>query len=490
MIGPIQQREAKLFHYGVDLDKRVRANNPLRAIKKTVDFSFVRQRVAGIYGRDGHPSEDPIVIMKLMLVLFLDDVASERELMRIVPERLDYLWFLDFDLDDEIPNHSVLSKARALWGTEVYEELFMKTVEQCVEAGLVSGSKIHMDGSLVDANASKGSVRSGPAPLIQALRQIYRQQAGKLETPATPDEDSDNGAPCGSAKTASVSSTDPDAAVARKNANDPPRPRYKNHRAVDDQCGVITAIETTPGDVMENEKLIALVDQHESNTGAQVDTVVADAQYGTNENFAACQERQIRSHMKDLRSTFRNDAAKAGIFKQSDFQYEEETGRYRCPAGEHLKRTQTIDRGYQVFRSDPAVCKQCALKAKCMKSENHVRTLKRHIKHEAIERARKQSHSGWARRDRLRRKYRMEGSFADAANHHGFKRARWRGLEKQQIQDLLIATCQNIRILLRYERRRQSAAMVVVVPQAGENAFVLMRSSHPVCVQAGEFTVH
>lgn len=424
--------------------------------------------------------------MKLMLILFLDDVASERELMRIVPERLDYLWFLDFDLDDEIPNHSVLSKARALWGTEVYEELFVKTVRQCVEAGLVSGDKIHMDGSLVDANASKDSVRSGPAPLIEALRQIYRQQAGKLETSA-PDEDGDSGTTGGSAKVASVSSTDPDAAVARKNANDPPRPRYKNHRAVDDQCGVITAIETTPGDVMENEKLIDLVDQHENNTGARVDTVVADAQYGTNENFAACQERQIRSHMKDLRSTFRNDAAKKDIFKQDDFRYEAETGTYVCPAGERLKRTQTIDRGYQIFRSNPAVCKDCALKAKCMKAKNDVRTLKRHIKHDAIERARKESHSGWARRDRLRRKYRMEGSFADAANHHGFKRARWRGLHKQQIQDLLIATCQNIRILLRYERRRQSAAMVVGVPRP-EQVFVVRPIKPPDRVQTPRLT--
>lgn len=238
---------------------------------------------------------------------------------------------------------------------------------------------------------------------------------------------------------------------------------------------------------MENEKLIDLVDQHEGNTGAKVDTVVADAQYGTNDNFAACQDRQIRSHMKDLRSTFRNDAAKTGIFKQSDFQYEEETGTYLCPAGKRLKRTQTIDRGYQIFRSNPAVCEHCSLKSKCMKSKNHVRTLKRHVKHDAIERARKESHSGWARRDRLRRKYRMEGSFADAANHHGFKRARWRGLQRQHVQDLLIATCQNIRILLRYERRRQSAAMVVAVPKP-ENVLVVICPSHPVCVQTGEFT--
>ena len=43
----------------------------------------------------------------------------------------------------------------------------------------------------------------------------------------------------------------------------------------------------------------------------------------------------------------------------------------------------------------------------------------------------------------------MEGSFADAANNHGFKRARWRRLWRQQIQDYLIATVQNVRILLR-----------------------------------------
>ena len=70
-------------------------------------------------------SVDPIIIVKLMLLLFLDDIRSEWELMRIVPLRLDYLWFLGYGLEDEVPNHSVLSKARTRWGAEVFERLFV-----------------------------------------------------------------------------------------------------------------------------------------------------------------------------------------------------------------------------------------------------------------------------------------------------------------------------------------------------------------------------
>jgi transposase len=458
MIGPMQESEPKLFHYGVNLEKRVRSNNPLRAVKAAVDFRFVRSRVADFYGRDGHESEDPIVIMKLMMLLFLDNVSSERELLRIVGERLDYLWFLEFDLDDEIPNHSVLSKARKRWGTEVFEEVFIATVLQCVEAGLVDGKKIHMDGSLIDANASDKSRHKGPAVLIEALRRVYRGEAEKLDEP-----DNEAGGAKGR-KTASVSGTDPDAAVTRKHSKDRAKLRYKNHRAVDDQCGVITAVETTAGDVAENHKLMDLVDQHERNTGFKVRVVVADAQYGTNENFATCQQHQIRSHMKDLRSTLKQDRIRRGIFQQSDFHYDAETETYICPAGERLKRSNSIDRGFYVFLSNAAVCAGCQLRARCMTSKRSIRKLKRHVAHEQIERARAESHSGWGRRDRRRRQHLMEGSFAQATRH-GFKRARWRRLHNQRIQDLLIAACQNIRIFLRNGRLKPAASMAAAENQ-------------------------
>ena len=133
------QPQKDLFSYQIDLDKRVRSDHPLRQIAGTVDFTFVRAAVAGSYGYNGNVSVDPTVVMKMMFLLFYDDVASERELMRIIPERLDYLWFLGYGLDDEIPNHSVLSKARNRWGVEVCEPLVVGSVRHCVETGLVSG---------------------------------------------------------------------------------------------------------------------------------------------------------------------------------------------------------------------------------------------------------------------------------------------------------------------------------------------------------------
>jgi hypothetical protein len=62
----------------------------------------------------------------------------------------------------------------------------------------------------------------------------------------------------------------------------------------------------------------------------------------------------------------------------------------------------------------------------------------------------------------------MEKSFADAANNHHFKRARWRRLWRQQIQDYLIAASQNLRILLDYQKPHKRAASVL--PQPGANS--------------------
>jgi transposase len=97
----------QLFYTAFNLDQRVRPDHILRKVKRYIDFDFIYDEVQDKYGFNGNVSVAPPVILKMLLLLIFYNVRSERELVLTIPERLDWLWFLDYDLDDEIPNHSV-----------------------------------------------------------------------------------------------------------------------------------------------------------------------------------------------------------------------------------------------------------------------------------------------------------------------------------------------------------------------------------------------
>ena len=117
------------------------------------------------------------------------------------------------------------------------------------------------------------------------------------------------------------------------------------------------------------------------------------------------------------------------------------------------------------YKAPARVCAGCVLRPQCTRS-SHGRTVQRHEKQAALDVARAQAHSLAAQRDRRRRHHLMERSFADAANNHHFKRARWRRLWRQQIQDYLIAAIQNVRILLANQNPKRSAAMAAAASSA------------------------
>jgi transposase len=457
MMG-IQEKTSELFSYQVNLDKRVRQDHPLRKIANTIDFTFARQEVAHVYGYNGNESVDPAIIMKMMFLLFYDNVRSERELMKVIPERLDYMWFLGYGLDDTIPNHSVLSKARRRWGPEVFEDFFARIIATCMEAGLVDGRKIHVDGSLVDANASNNAVVKGSPELIEQLKECLGSEIAKLDEPQTRRKKYYTGQ-----NKKLLNTTDPDASMIHQGKGKS-KARYKTHRVVDDAKGAITAIETTPGEVEENARLMDLIDQHERNTDQAVGTVVADSQYGTVDNFRKCHERGIRSHMADLLDKQKEKGKDSEIFNQEQFEYNAETDTYMCPAGQILtRRKHKMSRNAYEYACKGSICKACSLRSQCSRAKNGTaRTIKRHYNQEAVDTARAQSRSGLAKRDRKRRKWLMEGSFANGANNHGFKRSRWRRLWRQQIQDYMIAAIQNVKILINHLEKDRKAAMACI----------------------------
>lgn len=455
MMGHQPDIQPKLFYHSINLEERIPANHLLRQIRSKIDFNFIYQEVRDLYGGRGNVSVPPPAILKMMLLLILYNVRSERELMNTLPMRLDWMWFLDYDLDSAVPNHSVLSKARNRWGVEAFRRFFERIVWQCVEAGLVDGSRLFMDSSLIQADASNNSVidvnkEDWKIHLVEEFKELESRLEEKMEEKEDADEDPTP--KIGPANQHHHSTTDPDASVTRQGGGKRTL-RYKAHRSVDGKAEVITATEVTPGEVNEAHLLSTLLAMHQDNTQTTAETVIADKKYGTANNYLACCDLGINAHIPDLKKSH-NDFE--DILHEDDFQYQSETDTYLCPAGNHLKRSSyKPKRDIYEYRCSIKVCRNCSLMTQCTKSKKN-RSLTRHRRQDDLDKMRSAAQSPASRQDIRTRQHLMERSFA-RATRYGFKRARWRRLWRVQIQEFLISAIQNIKVLLSYGKDRKLA---------------------------------
>jgi transposase len=460
MMGRENPPQGSLFYTGINLEKRVRSDHMLRKVARLVDFDFVYAEVKESYGYNGNVSVPPPMILKLMLLLVLYNVRSERELMVTLPERLDWLWFLGLELDSEIPDHSVLSKARRRWGGELFRSFFERIVWQCVEHGLVDGRKLFCDSSLIEADAACNSVVDTQG-LKRYLNPAYRELEARLEE-REKKENHDDDPQNPSIRRNFVnqrytSTTDPDASVVRKGQGKP-NLYYQTHRGIDGAYGVITATVIGPGDENEAHRLIDLIWAHGVNSGRSAEVVVADSKYGTTANFLECYDRGILTHIPVLKQT-QDKQERRKIFPESLFIYDPQTDTYTCPAGQTLrKRKHWANRKAFEYVTSRGICQQCPLRIQCTRSQSAGRTLKRHERQEILDNLRVQAQSRSSKKDIQIRQHFMERSFAHGTRF-GLKRARWRGQWRVQIQDYLIAAVQNIQLLIAHAWPKPRAAL-------------------------------
>ena len=436
--------QSALFYYAVNLEDRIPPDHELRQVSSVLNLDFVYEQVKDKYGHNGNESVPPPVILKLMLLLIFYNVRSERELMRTLPYRMDWLWFLGFGLDAVIPNHSVLSKARSRWGETVFKELFERIVYQCVELGLVDGKKLFMDSSLVDANASQESVVDTHS-LKASLARDYDKLCDRLSEPEEP-------------KSRRVrrtvndryrSKTDPDAAIVQRGLS---RLRYKVHRSVDPEAEVITSTEVTRGDVDDSHRFSAMLEAHQQNTGMSANTVVADSKYATVENFLACKDLGIQPHMNDLKKSQETGGKRHGIFSSNAFIFDPENDTYICPAEKRLRlKTRRLKEQRMYYAARAEDCNSCGLKPQCTHSATG-RTVQRYDRQDDLEEMRAMAKTPKGKKDLKTRQHLMERSFAYAVPL-GFKRARWRRLWRVQIQEYLTASIQNIKRMIQHLKK-------------------------------------
>lgn len=455
-----------LFSFNVQLETRVRKDHPLRRIKKLIDFEFIYKEVEETYGKNGNVSVPPPVILKLMLLLILYNVRSERELMDTLPERLDWLWFLGLTIESPVPDHSVLSKARKRWGQDAFKHFFERIVVQCVEAGLVDGRKIFMDSSLIDADASNNSVVDTHS-LKRHLNEQYRELETRLE-----EAPRQTGTPVNSRY---VSTTDPDASIIR-HAGGKAKLRYKTHRAVDGLHEVITTVKVTPGIIDDGHEMGSLIEGHEKNTESAATTVVADSKYGTKENLLLCHDKNIKAHVPTIKEINRTTSSRKGIFPEERFAYHKKNDTYTCPAGKVLKkRTLHENKQNTEYGASKKECAVCSLRLECTRSKGP-RSVQRHVRQEELDHMLALTKTYAAQIDLRIRQYLMERSYA-RATRYAFDRARWRGLWRVAIQEYLVSAIQNIETLIRYGRKPTKGVRTAPLRTLGKTVWAHITSS-------------
>jgi transposase len=95
-----------------------------------------------------------VVFFKLMLVSRLEKLVSDRRLIERCNLRLEILYFLGYEVDEDLPWHSTISRTRQLYPAAVFKHVFA----QCVAAGLVTGHTQAVDSAFVKAIASLESL--------------------------------------------------------------------------------------------------------------------------------------------------------------------------------------------------------------------------------------------------------------------------------------------------------------------------------------------
>ena len=471
----------------VSLEGLVPPEHFYRHLERSLDLSFVRDLVRDAYPAGGRPSIDPVVVFKLQLVLFFEGIRSERQLLRVVADRLSLRWYLGYDLTEPLPDHSSLTRIRDRYGLDLFRRFFEAITEQCCRAGLVWGRELYLDSTKVEANAALESLRPrfaveahltqlfaatdeagqpgpaedlqapepedaapAPVPLPAALTEADRAEltgrAGMrhdwIGEAGRPDRGETSGA---YRRTADyrVSVTDPDASPMPRGTGRA-RLGYHDHYVVDGgKARIILTALVTPAEVQDNQPALDLLWRARFRWKLRPRQVTGDAKYGTVENIVALEDEHILAYVPLSAA-----GQRTGMFGEQDFRYDAAADVYHCPGGTVLRfLSQSEATRRRIYQAPATACAACALRAQCTTSPRG-RRVSRSLDEAYLDRVRGYHATEPYAKAMRKRKVWVEPPFAEAKDWHGLRRFRLRRLAKVNGEALLVAAGQNLKRLL------------------------------------------
>jgi transposase len=493
----------KLFT-SFQLSQRVPQENFYRRLKAALNLHWLYKATETYYGREGQKSIDPVVFFKLILVGYLENLNSDRKIIQHSEMRLDILFFLGYDLDEELPWHSTISRTRGLFGEEVFIELFKQVLSLCVQKGMLSGRRQAIDSAFVKANASMDSlvekevVEDGEHYLSELQHDDYGGTIEQHENVMNDDRDTDTTTQSRKKNTdrhhtwkakqykdmpkgkstdkhlgdqeerlrpkfvsnhTHYSPTDRDARVSVK----PGKPRQLNYSmqtAVDMSSHVITNVEAHYADRRDSECLSDVLKNTISNLkyhGLTVEQIACDTGYSSGKALQACLDAGITAYIPNF-----------GHYKphREGFIYDRENDRYSCTAkGVQLpyKKTYQDKKGYykKQYRSSAKDCGHCSLRKTCIGGKADYKKIEETVDKPLYDQMHERLQTRYAKGIKKLRQATVEPVLGTLINFLGLRRIWTRGLKSANKFMLGAATAYNLKKWLNYQVRKPKAAVVM-----------------------------
>ncbi len=455
---------AQQFIFPPCLEDFVPASHPVRFLREFVDqLDLPALGLQAVENDEGRPAYAPSLLLKIWLFGYLHRIRSTRQLEAACADNLALLWLTGLIK----PDHNSLWR---FWRDhkKTLRQIFKRTVQVAVEAGLVGLALQAVDGTKIQAAASgrTGWTRPQMEKLLAALEKELDQTEEQVAQEAEPaqgyllpeslqEKQTLRQAVRNGLEALEKSGRthyhrhEPEAR--RMQCEGKNRFGYNAQAVVDSQSGVAVAAELTN---QENDvgQLVPMAQNALQNTGSVQTLTVADSGYGAGADLQAAQQAGVRVLAYPQEGTSSQDKP----YHARHFQYDPRADSVTCPQGKNLIFERTRQKRGQPVRIFRCQNTACPVRAQCTK-EKRGRAFAVHA-HTAVAQAMRQRLQEEAARAQLKQRGGIvEKHFARAKEHLGFRRWTARGLENARAQWDLLCSALNLRILIKAWQKTISA---------------------------------
>jgi transposase len=486
-----------------NLDELIPNNHPSRVVNDIIDRIDILP-LYNAYKGEGASSYHPKMLLKVLVYGYISNVYSSRKLEQSCRENISYMWLSGMSK----PDHNTINRFRGVRLKDALKYIFSQIVILLADEGLLSIEEVNTDGTKIEANANKytfvwkksiennkermkkqlseiwnyaQSISTGednmPEPLdfTEISKEKVLQTVDKLNEVLKENPKADQKAKAKLryitqhfvpnivkyehqeailGERNSYSKTDNDATFMRMKEdhmkNGQLKPGYNIQISTSNQFVVNYSVHSSPTDTTT---LIQHLNEHKNSYNLLPKDLVADAGYGSEENFTFLAENNINAYVKygmfDKQQSTKY--LKKNPFAATTLYYNEEKDCYICPMGQEMNfignKKQKTTTGFEqnLKRYEAKNCTDCPLNGKCHKSKNNriIEVNPSLNKHRQKSFELLNSEKGIEKRKK--RCYDVEPVFGNIKNNQNFKRFLLRGKEKVAIEWGLLAIAQNLR---------------------------------------------